>query len=148
MSIQSLNHYNLRVSRTSLPAFERFYVEVLGFRAEPLPPDGLWLYAAGQPLVHVTAIEEGAAAPASNASAGADGHTSGIVDHVAFSCERLDELLKHLAALDAPYLRRDIPELGFVQIVVHDPLGLKIELNFAERQAATAPSPARLRQLI
>jgi catechol 2,3-dioxygenase-like lactoylglutathione lyase family enzyme len=135
MSIQSLNHYNLRVPRASLPAFERFYVDVLGFRAEPLPPDGLWLYAAGQPLVHVTPVEGGAATATSNATVGAGEHTSGIVDHVAFSCERLGELLEHLAKLDAPYVRRDFPELGFVQIVVHDPLGLKIELNFSERAA-------------
>jgi catechol 2,3-dioxygenase-like lactoylglutathione lyase family enzyme len=132
MSIQSLNHYNLRVPRASLPAFERFYVEVLGFEAKRLPPDGLWLYAANQPLVHVTPIEAGAES-AADATDGAKGHTSGIVDHVAFSCERLDELIAHLGAIGASYSRRDFPDMGFVQIVVHDPLGLKIELNFSER---------------
>jgi catechol 2,3-dioxygenase-like lactoylglutathione lyase family enzyme len=129
MSIQSLNHYNLRVPRASLAAFERFYVDVLGFRAERLPPDGLWLHAAGQPLVHVTPIDE---IPASAAGpSAASGHTSGIVDHVAFSCVDLDPLIAHLDEVDAPYSRRDFPQMGFVQIVVHDPLGLKIELNFS-----------------
>jgi catechol 2,3-dioxygenase-like lactoylglutathione lyase family enzyme len=133
MSIQSLNHYNLRVPRSSLAAFERFYVDVLGFEAKRLPPDGLWLFAAGQPLVHVTTIDEATQTPRT-ATAGTGGHTSGIVDHVAFTCERLDELLAHLHDLDAAYSRRDFPDMGFVQIVVHDPLGLKIELNFSNAE--------------
>ena len=131
MSIQTLNHYNLRVPRDSFAEFERFYVEVLGFRAQRLQPEGLWLYAAGQPLVHVTPVEHAAAA------AGFEGHTTGIVDHVAFTCENLDELLEHFAATNVQHSRRDFPEHGFVQIVVHDPLGLKIELNFM------AGAPAR-----
>jgi catechol 2,3-dioxygenase-like lactoylglutathione lyase family enzyme len=124
MSIQTLNHYNLRVPRDSFAAFERFYVDVLGFRAQRLEPEGLWLHAAGQPLVHVTPVDRAADASRS------DGHTTGIVDHVAFTCDNLDELLEHFAATAVEHSRRDFPELGFVQIVVHDPLGLKIELNF------------------
>ena len=135
MSIQSLNHYNLRVPRTSLPAFERFYVDVLGFSAKPLPPDGLWLHAAGQPLVHVTPVD--ASSATSGPAPEAPGHTSGIVDHVAFSCERLDQLLEHFRRLDVDHSRRDFPAMGFVQIVVHDPLGLKIELNFEQRPGAS-----------
>jgi catechol 2,3-dioxygenase-like lactoylglutathione lyase family enzyme len=128
MAIQSLNHYNLRVPRESFAAFERFYVDVLGFRAQPLEPAGLWLYAAGQPLVHVTPIEQ-----SEPERGGADRHASGIVDHVAFSCDGLGELLDHFARIDVRYTRRDFPAQGFVQIVVHDPLGLKIELNFSAR---------------
>jgi catechol 2,3-dioxygenase-like lactoylglutathione lyase family enzyme len=127
MAIQSLNHYNLRVPRDSLAAFERFYVDVLGFRAQRLEPSGLWLYAAGQPLVHVTPLDRSQAEPVD-----AGRHPSGIVDHVAFSCDKLDELLAHFVTLDVRYKRHDFPAQGFVQIVVHDPLGLKIELNFAQ----------------
>jgi hypothetical protein len=87
------------------------------------------LYAAGQPLVHVTQVET---PPETNSLARAPAHTSGIVDHVAFSCERLDDLLERLDRLDVSHTRHDFPEFGFVQIVVHDPLGLKIELNFEE----------------
>ena len=133
MSIQSLNHYNLRVPRTSVAAFERFYVDVLGFRAERFARNGIegfWLYAAGEPLVHVTQVEA-PPEPTSSAST-APAHTSGIVDHVAFTCERLDDLLARLDRLDVRHTRHDFPEFGFVQIVVHDPLGLKIELNFTE----------------
>jgi catechol 2,3-dioxygenase-like lactoylglutathione lyase family enzyme len=133
MSVQSLNHYNLRVPRTSLAEFERFYVDVLGFRPERFARNGIegfWLYAAGEPLVHVTQVE--APPDAASAASTATGHTTGIVDHVAFSCERLDELLERLGRLDVGHMRHDFPEFGFVQIVVHDPLGLKIELNFTE----------------
>ena len=133
MSIQSLNHYNLRVPHTSLAEFEQFYVDVLGFRAERFTRNGIqgfWLYAAGEPLVHVTQVET--PPEAGNPSVRAPAHTSGIVDHVAFSCERLDDLLERLDRLDVSHTRHDFPEFGFVQIVVHDPLGLKIELNFEE----------------
>ena len=133
MSIQSLNHYNLRVPHTSLAEFEQFYVDVLGFRAERFARNGIegfWLYAAGEPLVHVTQVET--PPEAGNPSVRAPAHTSGIVDHVAFSCERLDDLLERLDRLDVSHTRHDFPEFGFVQIVVHDPLGLKIELNFEE----------------
>ena len=133
MSVQSLNHYNLRVPHTSLAEFEQFYVDVLGFRAERFARngiDGFWLYAAGEPLVHVTQVET--PPDPANPSATAPAHTSGIVDHVAFSCERLDDLLERLDRLDVSHTRHDFPEFRFVQIVVHDPLGLKIELNFAE----------------
>ena len=133
MSVQSLNHYNLRVPHTSLAEFEQFYVDVLGFRAERFARNGIegfWLYAAGEPLVHVTQVET-PPEPTSSAST-APAHTSGIVDHVAFSCERLDDLLERLDRLDVSHTRHDFPEFGFVQIVVHDPLGLKIELNFEE----------------
>jgi catechol 2,3-dioxygenase-like lactoylglutathione lyase family enzyme len=133
MSVQSLNHYNLRVPKPLLAEFEQFYVDVLGFRAERFLRNGIqgfWLYAAGQPLVHVTQVET--PPEPTNSSASARAHTSGIVDHVAFSCERLDNLLERLNRLDVSHTRHDFPELGFVQIVVHDPLGLKIELNFEQ----------------
>jgi catechol 2,3-dioxygenase-like lactoylglutathione lyase family enzyme len=124
MGIQALNHYNLRVPRGSFEQFERFYVDILGFRAQRLEPQGLWLYAAGQPLVHVTPTEDATAVVT------ADRHTTGVVDHVAFTCDGLDALLEHFTQRNVRHSRRDFPEHGFVQIVVHDPLGLKIELNF------------------
>jgi catechol 2,3-dioxygenase-like lactoylglutathione lyase family enzyme len=124
MTITALNHYNMIVPTTSLDAFCRFYEDVLGFsvrRELPL----VWLYAAGQALVHVT-LTDGAAPPAEGA-----GHTSGVVDHVAFSCEDVERTLDRFRAESVPFVRRDFPDRGFTQLVLRDPLGLKIELNFA-----------------
>jgi hypothetical protein len=39
-------------------------------------------------------------------------------------CARFD-------ALGIAYRLREFPRMGFTQVVLHDPVGLKIELNFS-----------------
>jgi len=76
-------------------------------------------------LVHITVTD--APPPAHTGGAG---HTSGVVDHVAFTCGELASTIARFETVNVKYVRRDFPELGFTQLVVRDPLGLSIELNF------------------
>jgi len=126
MTIQGLNHYNMIVPRATLAAFTRFYEDVLGFETREDPPL-IWLYAAKQPLVHITLTE----APVPR-DADAARHTSGVVDHVAFTCHDVAATIERIESKRVAYLRRDFPDRGFTQLVVRDPLGLEIELNFSE----------------
>ena len=124
MTIESLNHYNMAVPKSALTAFTRFYEDVLGFETRVDPPL-IWLYAAKQPLVHVTLTD----APHSE-DAHRAGHTTGVLDHVAFSCSGVESTIAHFRSKRVDFLRRDFPDMGFTQLVVRDPLGLSIELNF------------------
>ena len=125
MTIESLNHYNMIVPKSALAAFTKFYEDVLGFETREDPPL-IWLYAAKQPLVHITLNDS----PQPD-DARSPGHTTGVVDHVAFSCSGVESTISHFESKGVDYLRRDFPDMGFTQLVVRDPLGLSIELNFS-----------------
>jgi catechol-2,3-dioxygenase len=120
MPVNELNHYNLCVPAAQQARLIEFYERVLGFEFRQ---NGrlLWLWRGSRPLVHLTVLPEGAA-PASAA---------GVIDHIAFSCVDLAAMRARFEALSLDFRLRPYPEMGFTQVVLHDPVGLKIELNFA-----------------
>lgn len=129
MSIVDLNHCNLVVPRAQLAALVAFYVDALGFEYREFERDGrrlYWLYAQQRPLLHLTVTDDGvAAAPL----ASAPGPTTRI-DHIAFSATELAAVCARLAQLGLEHRVKPYPQMGFTQVVVHDPIGLKVELNF------------------
>ena len=56
----------------------------------------------------------------------------GYLDHVAFSCDGLEDFINKLKNLDVVYTRRDFDLNGgiFTQLEVTDPVGNGVELNF------------------
>lgn len=128
MPIADLNHYNLRVPRALHAALVAFYVDVLGFEYRELPFGArklYWLWVQGRPLVHLTLTDEDPAAVARDAA------PAERVDHIAFSCQDLAAMRAHLEARGVAHVEKHYPEMGVTQVVVHDPAGLKIELNFS-----------------
>lgn len=124
MSIVDLNHCNLVVPRAQLAGLVAFYVDALGFEYREFERDGrrlYWLYAQQRPLLHLTVTDDGAVA---------HGPTPRI-DHIAFSARDLDATCARLAQLGLEHRVKPYPQMGFTQVVVHDPIGLKVELNFA-----------------
>lgn len=124
MTIVDLNHCNLLVPRAQLAALVAFYVDALGFEYREFERDGrrlAWLYAQQRPLLHLTVTEEGAAAPGPTAR----------IDHIAFSATDLAGTCARLGQLGLEHRVKPYPQMGFTQVVLHDPVGLKIELNFA-----------------
>ncbi len=122
MTIGKLNHYTLRCSVPGLAPLLDFYTRVIGLAvgARPdIPAPGYWLYAQGQPIVHLYAIGERA-----------DGGATGALDHIAFSATDLEATRTHLASLAVPYDEAPVPGWPLHQIFMHDPTGLKIELTF------------------
>jgi catechol 2,3-dioxygenase-like lactoylglutathione lyase family enzyme len=125
MPIDGFQHLNIRTA--DLERARDFYVRVLGVRVGERPPFtsiGYWLYLGKQPIVHLVQLADGDTREAG----------SGRVDHVAFHGVDLDGTRATLKAAGIPFREAVVPRDHTVQIFIHDPDGLEIELNFdAER---------------
>ena len=62
-------------------------------------------------------------------AAGRQGRSS--YDHAAFRARDLDACERRLQQLGLPYQKSQVPGGGAVQLFLHDPAGLGVELNFA-----------------
>jgi catechol 2,3-dioxygenase-like lactoylglutathione lyase family enzyme len=128
MAIHGMNHFNVLTDK--LDATRAFYVGVLGFTEGPRPPlgfDGAWLYAGGEPILHVS---EGKLPE----------DPAGVLDHLAFSASDLEGTVAKLKAKGIPYTLRQQVGTRIWQIFCHDPCGAKVELDFSpeERSSASA----------
>ena len=121
MAVDSLQHINLR--STDVERSREFYVEVVGLVVGPRPPIasvGYWLYLGEVPVIHLVQRPLDATAPTG----------SGAVDHVAFHGVDFDTARARFSALGIVFREAVIPRDGTRQLFVHDPDGVKIELNF------------------
>lgn len=124
MAIHGMNHFNVLTDK--LEATRAFYVGVLGFTEGPRPPlgfDGAWLYAGGEPILH---ISEGKL-PADPA---------GVLDHLAFSASDLKGTVAKLKAKGISHTLRQQVGTHIWQIFCHDPCGAKVELDFPPEEPA------------
>jgi catechol 2,3-dioxygenase-like lactoylglutathione lyase family enzyme len=131
MPAEYLDHFNIRCR--DLERTRAFYCDILGLRVGPRPAvsiPGYWLYCGEFPQLHLIArdllketIEPG---------------STGAIDHVAFRLSHPDEMIERLKARDVPYTERSFPDIGVRQIVVHDPDGIMVELNY-EPAAGSRP---------
>jgi catechol 2,3-dioxygenase-like lactoylglutathione lyase family enzyme len=138
-AVAGVNHVTLCCSVDQLPSVERFYTEVLGLRVGPRPSfdfPGTWLYAGEEPIVHLAATLRPFTAGAADGSVlptalpGAAG--TGPIDHVALRMVgSVEEWRRSLAARGIRFAEAPVPDFPLYQLFLHDPLGVKIELNFA-----------------
>ena len=134
MGVRGLNHYNITASADVIKRVRDFYVEVLGLSSGERPEfmrEGFWLYAGAEPLVHLTASDEGDARSADARSA---------FDHVAFSCEGLRGFVERLERAGVAYELDEVASLGQVQLFLRDPAGVGLELNFTGETLARKES--------
>ena len=87
--------------------------------------DGLWLYAGGEPLIHVSAR-----APEGFLSA----KHNGSVDHIAFRMAGASDFRAHVRSLGVAFEEQNVPNAGY-QIFVRDPVGTLLEFNFPNHEA-------------
>ncbi len=137
MPLSHIEHF--LVQTADLEKTRDWYVEVLGMRVGPAPDFKFpvcWLYLGDEPVLHLT---EGGAAVSENRkkylgqqSQAVKG--SGVVDHIAFRCTGLSEMMEHLTRLGIPYTRRMVNEQGLFQLFLFDPNDVKIELNYANSE--------------
>lgn len=131
MPVAALHHFTIRCTPAELPALQDFYTRVI--RLEPgarpeIPAPGAWLYAGGQPIVHLyahLAQPEAATQPA-----------TGHVDHISFRARGLQEMRAHLASQGVQFTEAPIPGWDIHQLFLHDPRGLRIELTFWLKEEA------------
>lgn len=125
MPVTALHHYTIRCTPEELPQLLDFYTRVMRLQAgarPEIPAPGAWLYAEGQPIVHLYAhlsTPDAAVQP-----------VTGHVDHISFRSHGLTEMREHLDALGVPFAEAPIPGWKIHQLFLHDPRGLKIEMTF------------------
>jgi catechol 2,3-dioxygenase-like lactoylglutathione lyase family enzyme len=125
MPVHALHHFTIRCTPDELPPLLDFYTRVMrlavGARPE-IPAPGAWLYADGQPIVHLYAHLASADLPVEPAT--------GHVDHISFRSHGLEEMRAHLRASGIAFTEAPIPGWAIHQLFLHDPRGLRIEMTF------------------
>ncbi len=119
MQIGRLDHVNIRTRQ--LGAMIRWYEEVLGMVNGDRPPGnsvGAWLYADGQPIVHL--VED----------PGVAGGGDPTLEHYAIRATGLSEFLARLSEQDIDHSVIDIASVSTVQVNVADPDGNHIHIDF------------------
>jgi len=120
MPVSAMNHFTILTA--DVPATVEFYADLLALAPGPRPPfdfPGAWLYAGGQPILHVIGGR-----PASELR-------TGVIDHMAFTASGLAATLARLKARGIAHDCRRLPGSGTWQVFFHDPNGAKVELDFA-----------------
>jgi catechol 2,3-dioxygenase-like lactoylglutathione lyase family enzyme len=125
MAVIGINHINIEVTAEQLPKVKAFYEEILGlkpgFRSKS-KRDGAWLYAEDQPVIHLSVTEDWM-------------NESDKIhfNHVAFACSGVAKFKHDLDLNNIQYSleQRSLADKEMTQIFFYDPVGVKIELNFA-----------------
>ncbi len=138
MPLSHLEHFLIQTA--DINATRDWYVDVLGFREGPHPDfkfPVVWLYLGERDVVHLTQggknVSENRKAYLGQQSDATTG--SGVVDHVAFRCSGLREMMEHLQKKQVEFRRRMVSDQGLFQLFLLDPNGVKVELNFSNVEA-------------
>lgn len=137
MPLSHLEH--VLIQTADMEATRDFYTRVLGMHVGPSPDfkfPVFWLYLGDRAVVHVT---DGGANTSENRrkylgqqSEAANG--SGVIDHLAFRCTGLSEMMEHLTRQKIDFRQRMVNDQGLFQLFFLDPNGVKIELSFSNAE--------------
>ncbi|MET0987654.1 MAG: VOC family protein [Steroidobacteraceae bacterium] len=133
MSIVELNHFFVRAN--DLDQSRRFYCEGLGLEQLPRPDfsfPGYWLGVAGKAIVHMGPAEDPTAEQYYSSSGRTGAQHASAVDHVAFSANNPEQFVRRLRGLGLEPKTRYIADFKVFQLVVKDPNGITVELNFQD----------------
>ncbi len=132
MELTRMEHF--LVVTDDIGACRDFYCDVLGFVEGDRPPldfAGYWLYLGDIPSIHIadraayTAVVDEIGLAISPPAPG-----TGPLDHIAFKGIGFFDFQSKLDELGISFITNKVPGPGFWQIFLHDPDGIKIELNF------------------
>jgi len=131
MPISELEHY--LVLTDDLDGTRDFYDHALGLRVGPRPPlgfPGYWLYAGEVPCIHIAEWES---YRVHSSSAGISVSTrapgTGPVDHIAFNAADYAAVKLRLIGCGVKFAENPVPGARLMQLFLHDPNGVKIEIN-------------------
>ncbi len=139
----TLEHYNLMTAR--LGETVEFYTSALGLHAGFYPPElgpGAWLYDSTETaVVHMQEVDPADFAAHAAKVTGRLGELrrslgpdvpeeTGTIDHVAFSCEDIEEYKARLGRLGVPFRESQVASAAVRQLFLRDPNGVILELNF------------------
>lgn len=120
MPVLGLNHVNIVGPHELIERCRAFYVDIMGLTDGPRPSfrsRGYWLYAGDQPVVHLSEKDHGATGKSA-------------LDHYAFTCEGLDEMMARLREGNVPFTIDPARDSKNAQLFLEDPAGVSLELNF------------------
>ena len=128
------------IQSTDIEATKDWYVNVLGMKVGPHPDFKVpvyWLFIGDKDVLH---IAEGGAkvSEARLKYAGQESQAtygSGVVDHLAFRASGLLDMIAHLQKHRVEFKERQVDNQGLYQLFLHDPNGVKIELNYPAAEA-------------
>ena len=124
MPAHCIAHYNFRLEFRLMEIVADFYVRVVGLQIGPRPAfasRGVWLYADGQDLLHLTEED-----PGDTRRRGSDL----TFDHVAIECSNWPEYEVRLREANVGYQTEYVPDTWVRQIFFRDPAGNGVELIF------------------
>jgi catechol 2,3-dioxygenase-like lactoylglutathione lyase family enzyme len=137
MPLSHIEHVLIQTS--DMEGTRDFYTRVLGMHVGSSPDfkfPVIWLYLGERDVVHVTAGGENTGenrkkylGQQSDALSG-----SGVIDHLAFRCTGLSDMMEHLTHHKIEFRQRMVNGQGLFQLFVLDPNGVKIELNFSNAE--------------
>jgi catechol 2,3-dioxygenase-like lactoylglutathione lyase family enzyme len=120
MPLARLDHITVLCS--DLARSRAFYSQVLGIHDGDRPDfnfPGAWLYLEGRAVVHLVGGNNDGSKKA-----------TGSIDHIAFEAQDLAGTRQRFTDTGIPFTERGVPGRPLRQIFLHDPDGVKIELNF------------------
>src|SRR5450759_4422832 len=137
MPLSHLEH--VLIQTADMEATRDFYTRVLGMHVGPSPDfkfPVFWLYLGDTPVVHVAAgganVSENRKRYLGQQSDAVSG--SGVIDHLAFRCNGLAEMMEHLTRHKIDFRQRMVNDQGLFQLFFLDPNGVKIELSFSNAE--------------
>jgi catechol 2,3-dioxygenase-like lactoylglutathione lyase family enzyme len=138
MPLSHIEH--LLIQSEDIEATRDWYVDVLGMRVGPAPDFKFpvyWLYIGDTDVLHIA--QGGAKVPENRLKyLGQDSQAtrgSGVIDHIAFRATGLLEMIAHLQQRGIAFSERQVSDQGLYQLFLHDPNGVKVELNFPAAEA-------------
>src|SRR5258708_23227976 len=139
MPISHIEHF--LVAADDIDATRDWYARVLGLKSGTPPDFGFpvhWMYSGGVDLVHIgpSAAKAGEIQKKYLGRTSQDaGAGTGAIDHIAFRATGLRGMLEHLKKEKIPFTRRRANGQALFQLFLHDPNGIKVELNYAADEA-------------
>jgi catechol 2,3-dioxygenase-like lactoylglutathione lyase family enzyme len=141
MPLSHLEHFLLQTADIQQTC--DWYERVLGMKRGYTPDFKFpvqWLYIGDKDVLHVT---EGGAKTSENRKRYVGQQSTalagtGVIDHVAFRCTGLKDMIDRLQALKVPFTQRMVNDQGLYQLFLLDPNEVKVELNFANSEAIAA----------
>ena len=125
MPVHNIHHLNICSPPAMIEELREFYTNVIGLTEgwrPDVPVAGHWLYIDDKPVIHLM--------ESNTLESKDDIPEAGVLDHFAFSCTNLNQMENHLTSMGQHYTRTDISSAKIIQLVITDPIGINVELNF------------------
>ena len=142
MTIDAFDHYTVRAN--DIEAARRFYGEILGLRVEPRPGatiPAFLVFVGDQAMVHLFQASDemqsvfGRMQPSDEEEAQ---WRTGRMHHVAFHAVGLADMRSRLQSAGIDFTERSLTAQDKHLLVLKDPDGVELEIQFAMGEVATS----------